>query len=250
VDQEWTPESAGSDSAAVARRVEKLALAGFLSSRLAGEMRQSLSVMRAAVYFLNSHFGTELDDKARRHLSFLLQEVEEMGGIASNLGSLVGNEISDRQVVHVDVLVSAALDRVQSRPGVTIETALDPDAVLFGDPTQIQLALTNIVNNSLQAVHGEGRIRIVCQNVVRETRVVISDNGVGMPEGVRGRVFEPFFTTSPHRVGIGLTVAQRMVGACGGTIAIESTPGVGTTVTLSFPRYEDLRRQGKPRSDE
>jgi signal transduction histidine kinase len=59
-----------------------------------------------------------------------------------------------------------------------------------------------------------------------------------MSEEVRARVFEPLFTTSSQRGGIGLTVAQRLVGACGGTIAVESTPGAGTTVTLTFPRHE------------
>ena len=112
------------------------------------------------------------------------------------------------------------------------------NATGFGDPSQIRRALTNIIDNSIQAMPGDGRIRIVCQHAGRETRIVISDNGPGMSEEVRARVFEPLFTTSSHRVGIGLTVAQRLVGACGGTIAVESTPGAGTTVTLTFPRHE------------
>jgi signal transduction histidine kinase len=226
------------DSTGVASRVEELAVVGRLASRLSGEMRQPLSVMRNAVYFLNLHSGTDLDEQARRHLTFLLRAVEEINGIASNLATLAGTEVADRQVTDVEVVVSTALGRVQTRPGVTIETAVDPDASLFGDPSQIGLALTNIINNSIQALPGEGRIRIVCQHAGRETRIVISDNGPGMSEEVRARVFEPFFTTSSHRVGIGLTVAQRLVGACGGRIDIGSAAGVGTTVTLTFPRHE------------
>ena len=224
---------------AVASRVEELALVGRLASRLSGEMRQPLSVMRNAVYFLNLHSGTDLDEAARRHLTFLLRAVEEVNNIASNLATLAGTEVADRQTTDVEVLVASALDRVQTRPGVIIQTAVDPGAAVFGDPSQIRRALTNIIDNSIQAIPGDGRIRIVCQHAGRETRIVISDNGPGMSEEVRARVFEPLFTTSSHRVGIGLTVAQRLLGACGGTIAVESTPGVGTTVTLTFP-FHDL----------
>ena len=213
---------------------------GHLASRLAGEMRQPLSVMRNAVYLLKINLGTGLDEKAQRYLTLLLEGVDEMDGIVANLGSLVGGQVPDRRVTGVDELVAAALSRVQTRPGVTIETALDPDAVLFGDPTQLRLALTNIINNSVQAITREGLVRIVCQNAGKETRVVVSDNGPGMTEEVRALASQPLFTTSSHRVGIGLSVAQRLVGACGGNLAIESAPGAGTTITLTFPRYERL----------
>jgi signal transduction histidine kinase len=211
---------------------------GHLASRLGGEMRQPLTVMRNAVHLLKSNLGSDLDEKARRYFNLLLGSVDEMDGIVANLGGLVGTQIRDRRVNSVDELVSLALLRVHARPGVAIETALDPAAVLFGDPTQLRLALTNIVNNSVQAIPREGLVRIVCQNVGKETRVVISDNGPGMTEEVRALAPQPLFTLSFHRVGIGLTVAQRLVGACGGNLAIESAPGAGTTVTLTFPRYE------------
>jgi signal transduction histidine kinase len=226
------------DSTGVAGRVEELAVVGRLASRLSGEMRQPLSVMRNAVYFLNFHSGTDFDEKARRHLTFLLRAVEEINGIASNLATLAGTDVADRQATDIEVLVAAAMDRVQTRPGVIIETVVDPGAALFGDSSQIRRALTNIIDNSIQALPGDGRVRIVAQHAGRETRIVISDNGPGMSEEVRARVFEPLFTTSSHRVGIGLTVARRLVGASGGTIEIESALGVGTTVTLSFPRHE------------
>ena len=213
---------------------------GHLASRLAGEMRQPFSVMRNAVYLLKTNLGTDLDEKTQHHLTLLLDGVEEMDGIVANLGSLVGAQVRDRRVTGVDDLVSAALSRVQTRTGVTIETALEPDAVLFGDPAQLQQALTNIINNSVQAILREGLVRVVCQNAGKETRVIVSDNGPGMTEEVRVLASQPLFTLSPHRVGIGLTVAQQLVGACGGNLAIESVPGAGTTITLTFPRYEGL----------
>ena len=228
------PGSTGTDV-----RIEDLGKFVRLASRLSGEMRQPLSVVRNVVYFLNTHLGTDLDEKARRHLSLLLRAVTDMDGIVSNLTTLAGIDVPERQTADVQILVAAALERVQIRPGVIIETVVTPDATIYCDPSQMRLALTNIVNNSIQVLPGEGRIRVECQHSGRETRIVISDNGPGMPKEVLTKVFEPLFTTSSHRVGIGLTAAQRLVGASGGTIKVESTPGAGTTVTLSFPRHEE-----------
>ena len=238
MEQARTPEPAGSDSTAVARRVEDPAAVGYLASRLSDEVRQPLALIRNAVYFLNIHLGTVRDEKARRSVTFLLRGLQEMDDIVENLSALAGTDVADRQAADAQVLVAAALGLAQTRPDVTIEAAVDPGEVLFCDPLQIRLALTNVVNNCIQALPGAGRVRIVCQQVGRETRIVISDNGPGMSEEVRARVFEPFFTTSSHRVGIGLTAAHRLVGSSGGTIVVESTPGAGTTVTLSFPRHE------------
>ena len=212
-------------------------MVGQLASRLSDEMRQPIGVMRNAVYFLNLHLGA-LDEKTRLHLTYMLRAVEEVTGIASNLTVLVGTETADRDVVDVQTLVSAALGRMQARPEVTIETAVDPGAQIFGDPSQLRLALTNVIDNSSQAMPGEGRIRIVCQRAGQETRIVITDDGPGMSEEVMAHAFEPFFTTSCHHVGIGLTVARRLAGSNAGTIAIDSTSGAGTTVRFSFPSLE------------
>ncbi len=220
-------------------QIEELAKFARLASRLSGEMRQPLSVLRNAVYFLNVHLGTDLDEKARRHLSLLLRAVTDMDGIVSNLTTLAGVEVPERQAADVQVLVAAALERVETRPGVIIETAVPPDAAIYCDPLQVRLALTNIINNGVQALPGEGRVRIVCQHTDSETQIVVSDNGPGMSEEVRRRVFDPLFTTSSHRVGVGLTAAQRLVGASGGTVRVESAPGAGATVILFFPRHRE-----------
>jgi signal transduction histidine kinase len=60
-----------------------------------------------------------------------------------------------------------------------------------------------------------------------------------MSDKTRQRAFEPLFSTSPHRTGLGLTVTRTTVGANGGSIEIESRPGAGTTVTLRFPRVRE-----------
>jgi signal transduction histidine kinase len=241
-----TPNSTEPGSACAPARIEELAAVGRLASRLSGEARQPLSVLRTVAYFLNQHLGDQLDDKARHHLTLLLRSVDDLDEIISNLAALAGADFPQRQPADVQALVDAAIGRAHTRTGIAIETAVTPEAVILCDPTQIRLALTNVINNSIQAIGGEGRIRIVCRHVGSETQIVVSDNGPGMTAEVLARVFEPFFTTAAHRVGIGLTAVQRLVGASGGTVKVESNPVDGTRVTMTFPRHAVPYGQRRP----
>ncbi|HWW52556.1 MAG TPA: ATP-binding protein, partial [Acidimicrobiales bacterium] len=67
--------------------------------------------------------------------------------------------------------------------------------------------------------------------------IKVSDQGEGMSDETRRQLFEPFFTTKARGVGLGLAVTQRIIGAHGGTIAVDSQPGAGATFTLSLPVY-------------
>ncbi len=249
MEQARTPEPAGFHSTAFARRVGDPTAVGLLASRLSDEVRQPLALIRNACYFLSLHLGADVDDKARRHLTFLRRGLQEMDGVVENLSALAATYVADRQVADAQLLVLAALVRAQTRPNVTVEADVEPGEELFCDPLQIRQALTNVIDNSIQALTGRGRVRVVSQLAGRETRIVVSDDGPGMSEEVRARVFEPFFTTSAHRVGIGLTAAQRLVASSGGIIEVESTPGAGTTVTFSFPRYGEPTVEGTKRLD-
>ena len=73
--------------------------------------------------------------------------------------------------------------------------------------------------------------------------VTISDTGLGISDEAKSRIFEPFFTTKPHGVGMGLAVVHRIVTSHGGTVNMDSTPGSGTSVTLTFPRHMEQEEQ-------
>jgi signal transduction histidine kinase len=241
-----TPNSAEPGSAGAPVRIEELAAVGRLASRLSGEARQPLSVLRTVAYFLNQHLNDDLDAKVRHHLTLLLHSVDHLDEMISNLAALAGAEFPQREPADVQALVDAAIGRAHIRTGIAIETAVEPEAVILCDPSQIRLALTNVINNSIQVIGGEGRIRIAGRHVESETQIVVSDNGPGMPEEVLTRVFEPFFTTAAHRVGLGLTAVQRLVGASGGTVKVESNPVDGTRVTMTFPRHAVPYGQRRP----
>lgn len=116
-----------------------------------------------------------------------------------------------------------------------------------GTPSQIQRALINIITNACQAMQHLKRGSLQLSTRTEETpepvvTIVIKDTGHGIPEKYTGKLFDPFFTTRPDTkaVGLGLSVAYGIIKAHGGTIAIESTEGSGTTCTVCLPAVPDV----------
>jgi PAS domain S-box-containing protein len=150
-------------------------------------------------------------------------------------------------------------DRLVGMSGL-IERALRADIVVRmappaglwavqADPTQFELALLNLVVNARDAIAGAGTLDIAAANWVGDgsgpdglagefVRIAVCDSGTGMPPDVLARVFEPFFTTKAVGKGSGLGLSQ-VYGFCrqsGGTVTVDSTLGVGTTVAMILPR--------------
>jgi signal transduction histidine kinase len=124
----------------------------------------------------------------------------------------------------------AGLERVT----ITIDVPTALPAVSL-DPTLFARALTNMIENALHAMPGGGTLTITaCQS--GDTAIVdVSDTGVGMDDADLKRIFEPYFSTKATGTGLGLTIAKRNIELNGGTIAVRSERGVGTTVVITLP---------------
>jgi two-component system nitrogen regulation sensor histidine kinase NtrY len=134
--------------------------------------------------------------------------------------------------------------------GVSVEDGLPRVSV---DRRLLSRALTNIIENALHAMSGRGTLRIDVAGAATpaaitapefaespgssapRVRLRVADSGVGMDEDALRRIFEPYFSTKTSGTGLGLTIAKRNVELNGGTISVESTLGVGTTVTVTLP---------------
>ncbi|MEY2882642.1 MAG: hypothetical protein RL490_366 [Pseudomonadota bacterium] len=129
-----------------------------------------------------------------------------------------------------------------------LEQSLVPDhAILFDlapalpavtvDRVQTETVILNLAVNARDAMPSGGRLTFTTRAEAHQVVLTVTDTGVGMADDVRSRVFEPFFTTKALGQGTGLGMSQvyGFIKQSGGEIAIESAPGVGTTITLSLP---------------
>ena len=130
--------------------------------------------------------------------------------------------------------------QLKSWENIQIESSLAEDLPHFTcEQNKIIQLMINLLSNAHDAMPDGGTIRIDTSYAADKDRLVlkISDDGKGIPEAVRGRIFDPFYTTKPvgKGTGLGLSIVQSIVRAHGGEIKVESTPRKGTTFTITLP---------------
>jgi signal transduction histidine kinase len=106
---------------------------------------------------------------------------------------------------------------------------------VFVDRTLIARALSNVIENALHAMPGQGSISLQASTDPGGVVLHVRDTGVGMDDEALARVFEPYFSTKATGTGLGLPIARRNVELSGGQIQVESARGTGTTVTIRLP---------------
>ncbi|WP_300667358.1 transporter substrate-binding domain-containing protein [Desulfoluna sp.] len=189
-------------------------------------------------------------------------EAENMTGVlkaAQRARDLVGQILAlsrrhqvELKPVHVQAVVKEALTLLRSTlpSTIAIKEQLHADDVrVYGDPTRIHQIIMNLCTNAYHAMEGQGGgiLEVNLDTVSMEAsvgycsgsglRLLVRDTGVGIDAVNRERIFDPYFTTKGEGkgTGLGLSVVHGIVRESGGTIAVESEPGVGTTFTLCFP---------------
>jgi nitrogen fixation/metabolism regulation signal transduction histidine kinase len=135
----------------------------------------------------------------------------------------------------LDELLQPYVLALAGRIAIDAETPADLPAARV-DRVLLSRALTNVVENALHAMPGRGRLRVRARIEAPDViELTVADTGVGMDAAALARIFEPYFSTKATGTGLGLTIARRNVELNGGTIAVASTPGQGTMVTLRLP---------------
>ena len=149
------------------------------------------------------------------------------------------------------VKLSAAQSDASGAPQIIWETQEIPQ--IMGNPPALRTALMNVLINARQAIDGDGEIRVRTYREENSIVIEISDTGVGMPPEVVQRVTESFFTTRDGSgSGLGLSIAHKVIARHGGSMAFDSSPGVGTTVNIRLPidrgaEMDTMETDGVPR---
>jgi signal transduction histidine kinase/ActR/RegA family two-component response regulator len=157
------------------------------------------------------------------------------------LGLAPGGRDAPAAPLELTALVREAVDAAARRwasrqppPAVTLD--LQPVPPIRGRAADLHAALDHVLDNAAEAVALSGAITVRTRwDGDRTVALVVEDSGAGMEETLRARALDPFFSTrGPGRLGLGLPVAHAIVTQHGGTLVLSSTPGLGTTVRLSF----------------
>ena len=149
---------------------------------------------------------------------------------------------TSRSLVDVNEVLERSLSMVQKmvapRSSVKVIKRLHHLRKIAVNVPEIQEVFTNLITNAFQAMNGKKGVLTLSTRLQKDwIEIKVSDNGVGISKENLSRIFERFFTTKNNGegMGLGLNIVQRIVGAYGGTIGVESSKGLGTTFTVKFP---------------
>jgi signal transduction histidine kinase len=169
----------------------------------------------------------------------VLTQVRLLRQIASEFSSFASSPTVRPEPARLDALIDEVVGPYRAGLGERVRIDVDVPAdlpPLLLDRNVLARALTNIIENALHAMPGGGTLRIAAGRPTPDrVDLSLTDTGVGMDRAALERIFEPYFSTRASGTGLGLTIAKRNVELNGGTIAVESEKGVGTTVRLTFP---------------
>jgi signal transduction histidine kinase/ActR/RegA family two-component response regulator len=241
---------------------ERLRALGQMASGVAHDVNNALSpIVAYSELMLNTM--PDLPDNARQYLQTINRSGDDIAHIVARMREFYRRRSDTEQLVKVNLnqiieeVVELTRPRwrdVSQRQGVSIQIRKDLDPqlpILLSEPSDLREALINLIFNAVDALPQGGNITLAtrCANLAvspgngnpdRQIHLEVRDNGVGMEERIRQRCLEPFFSTKAQRggTGLGLAMVYGMMQRHDGTIEIDSVPGRGTCVRLSFPIRE------------
>lgn len=226
---------------AIAAAAEQ-AVAGLFASSVAHDLNNILTVSFNAVErLLRSRALAEPE----RHLVDQLRYVnEQIRGFADNLSDVSGKHLSSGiRRLDLTALVGDSIKLSMTHNKVKrcrIDSDLQPHCMADIDAALLQRALLNLIVNAADATRGRGRIKVVLTRTSSDCRIDVHDNGPGIPETVRFRVLEPFYTTKDDGSGLGLLSVKHCAEIHNGRLEIESSPLGGTCFCMILPERQRI----------
>ena len=218
-------------------RQEKLAVLGQLAGSVGHELRNPLSVIKNAVYFLKL-IQPEADERLAEYLGIIARETQNAEKIINDLLDFARIKSVDQEPVRIPDLIASVVERYPPPPNVHLTVTVGESLPLvLVDIRQAAQVLGNLVVNAYQAMPSGGDLTLSAVQNADEIAIMVQDTGEGIsPENMQ-KLFEPLFTTKIKGIGLGLSVSKKMVEANGGRIEVQSQLGIGSTFTIVLPVY-------------
>ena len=213
-----------------------------LTSRLNHDLRNSLGTIRNSVYYLDMALGANPDARLRDHRRIITAAIDRAVKSLAEIQDSVTASADARTRCEVAALIDQALGSTPIPDNVKLEKAVgDRLPAIEANSRRVSRVLSSIVRNALEAMPAGGTLRIDAAGSAGEVVISVADTGSGISAQNQARVFEPFFSTRPGGVGLGLLQARETVAADSGSIEFESEEGRGTTFRLRFPANAERR---------
>jgi PAS domain S-box-containing protein len=229
---------------------ERLAAIGQVAAMVGHDLRNPLTGIKGAAYYLRNKLGSKMNDKAKEMLELVEKDVECANMIIADLMEysreirLDLTETTPKSAIKETLALVEVPDNVQ-----LLDLTLDKPSIKV-DVEKMERVFANLIKNAIDAMPDGGKLIITSKESNGNVEMVFADTGTGMTKEVMGKIWTPFFTTKAKGMGLGLAICKRIVEAHGGSISVESIVGSGTTFTVVIPIKPEIQKESEKYSGE
>jgi signal transduction histidine kinase len=215
-----------------------------MAKQVAHEIKNPLTPMKLSIQYLQNAAtrdeSTDLPAMIKRVSKTLIEQIDNLTHIASEFSSYAKMPQAMNEVFVINDVLASVHDLFRKREDMDIQLQVPiNDLFVFADKSQIIRVFNNIVKNAIQSIPKSRRGLIHIKLSYTDEQVIISihDNGVGIDDHMKDKVFYPNFTTKSSGMGLGLAICSDIIQSFDGHIYFETEKGVGTTFFIELPRH-------------
>jgi len=222
-------------------KLEKLATIGELATMVAHDLRNPLTSIRNASYYIKNTCPPHAKPECKAALEMLdiiEQETLFANNIINDLLDFGAKRPLQKESHDINKIIEDSIVASNVPENIKVERKLAEKAIATVDEKQLKRVFLNLTKNAVQAMPNGGKLAIKTSETEGHIKIEFTDTGVGIPEESINRLFTPLFTTKAKGIGIGLAICKKIVDEHGGTIEVKSKVNEGSTFTVKLPKKE------------
>ncbi len=216
-------------------KAQRLAAMGELARMVGHDLRNPLTGIAGATYYLKSKLGPKMASKALQMLELIEKDIEYSNKIVNDLLEYSGELQLSVAKTKLRPLIEAAKSMVEVPASIEVEDSTKSLLMVAVDIEKMKRVFANIIRNAVDAMTTGGKLTIKTKKLKDNVEITFVDTGTGMSGDIIEKIWRPLFTTKAKGMGLGLSICKRVVEAHGGSIHVKSRVGEGTEFTVSIP---------------
>jgi PAS domain S-box-containing protein len=223
-------------------KAERLAAIGELAGMVGHDLRNPLTSIAGAVYYLKTRCASKMNEKEKDMFATIEKSIDHSNKIISDLLDYSREIKLDRSTADPKSLLEDALVHLQVPMTISIVNETETEPTIKVDKDKIQRVFINLIKNAFDAMPNGGVLTIKSKETQNVVSFSFTDTGTGMSEETLQKLWNPLFTTKSKGMGFGLPICKRLIEAHGGKISVVSDIGKGTTFTIAIPIEQDVEQ--------
>jgi len=218
-----------------------------MAKQVAHEIKNPLTPLKLGIQHLERSWkekDVHFEEKFIRFSKTFIEQIDSLSAISTEFSNFAQMPAPHEEKINLVEALDKVIHLFKASDNIKIELLFDPQKphIIFADRDQISRAFTNLMKNSIQAMpeDKQGIIRIGIEDYIDKIKVIIEDNGSGIPKEIYPKIFQPNFTTKGSGTGLGLAFVKNVVEHAGGTIRFESEENQGTRFIIELPLLKEI----------